>query len=329
MEIWKRLYLVVLACAVICSVARDCYWDQGNSTYDLAPLMIDTSTAGNAYSYDQSMYSGYNYVFNICDELPSSAYPSICDLGESGSAIQYSQRAQACYVIGSYIPNKINSFKLLDDSDPSQGVSVIYFDGDYCSDKTRRYTQIDVYCSRNVYMEVVSVSEPITCFYKINVESYYGYPEDCILTSNGICNNSGECRYDSNNGKAYCECDIGYSGDDCSELDGDASEDDNFTITDAFEYIYVYQHNLSWFYYIIGLVVVLNLNILLCYCIFKRKIKALFGNRFNRAQPYYEVSQNDVIIEDSSDIELNREMRQEIKAYGTSDKDVIIAKVII
>jgi len=178
-------------------------------------------------------------------------------------------------------------------------------------------------------MEVVSVSEPITCFYKINVESYYGCPEDCILTSNGICNNSGECSYDFINGKAYCECDVGYSGDDCSVLESDVSDDDYFTITDAFEYIYVYQHSLSWFYYIIGLVVVLNLNILLCYCIFRRKIKALFGNRLNRAQPYYEVSQNDVIVEDSCDIELNAERRQEIKAYGTNERDIIVAKVII
>jgi hypothetical protein len=91
----------------------------------------------------------------------------------------------------------------------------------------------------------------------------------------------------------------------------------------------VYQHNLSWVYYIIGLVIVLNLNILLCYCIFRRKIRAIFGNRLNREQPYYEVSQNDVIIDDSCDIELNRERRQEIKAYGTSEKDIIVAKVII
>lgn len=50
------------------------------------------------------------------------------------------------------------------------------------------------------------------------MESYYGCPTSCKVTAKGLCNSKGTCEYDSDSEEAYCSCDNGYSGDDCSEV---------------------------------------------------------------------------------------------------------------
>lgn len=40
--------------------------------------------------------------------------------------------------------------------------------------------------------------------------------QECKITSNGLCDSHGHCAYDYKSKQAYCFCNSGYSGNDCS-----------------------------------------------------------------------------------------------------------------
>lgn len=82
-----------------------------------------------------------------------------------------------CYVIGKYDPaNDDLSYTLLDEKDPTKGISMQYASGERCKSVDRlRSVSIDLMCS-DVEMKIISAQEPSKCQYHMVVESYYGCP---------------------------------------------------------------------------------------------------------------------------------------------------------
>lgn len=122
-----------------------------------------------------------------------------------------------CEVIGHYDKNNDDSYyELINDADPSFGVSISYRAGDRCPNGIFRTSTIDVICA-NVESLILSALEPHVCGYHMVMKSYHGCPTTCPITSNGLCNSHGHCHYDTSSRESYCYCNLGWYGADCSE----------------------------------------------------------------------------------------------------------------
>lgn len=230
--------IVLVSCYIKVSLAASdipCQWDSHTgSTFDLRKLTLPLNSP-TAYTIKDGdipctpeIEPTYSYVWNFCSAIPTSSDPSFCN--KTGISLQYLVRAsdgyKECHVIGTYDPKQDDLiYSLLDPSDPSKGVSLRYGNGDRCEAfKTKgvyRSTTLDVQCA-NVKMSILSATEPNTCQYHMLLKSYYGCPAECPITSNGLCDSHGYCRFDKLKKKSYCYCNQGYSGDSCATRGGGA-----------------------------------------------------------------------------------------------------------
>jgi hypothetical protein len=192
-----------------------CSWSSSDTiNYDLSSLSVTDDEASYEYEVVDDI-NGYSYTWNVCGHVPDNSKPREC-FGRSGAAIRYNRNG-VCDIIGMYQKyNDQDTYALIDATNPAIGVTLNYGKGDWCDIFTQRSTQVDIYC-KNIYSNVVSASEPRDCFSHIVMESYYGCPDSCLKTSQGLCNGVGTCEYDSTLQDAYCLCDTGYSGDDCTD----------------------------------------------------------------------------------------------------------------
>ena len=206
-----------------------CQWtSKTGSSFNVQALTI---TSQNELSYlikdgdipcTPEVEPTYSYLWNFCADVTKSSYPGdICDSAtQMGAAIQYLNRSdgyQECNVIGKYDANKDDTnFSLLNEKDPSKGLSIKYASGDKCPSGQLRSATIDVTCD-NVKKIILSALEPEKCAYHMTMKSYYGCPTECPITSNGLCNSHGHCSYDTTNKKPYCYCNYGWYGPSCSE----------------------------------------------------------------------------------------------------------------
>lgn len=226
-----------------------CTWDsKTGSHYDMRPLILNSKSKA-AYSIKDGDIPctpeeepSYNYVWNFCDNVPSSLMPSVCnDMGKKGVVLQWAVYEDPgdfyCYIIGHYDKDLHElSYKLLDSSNPAKGVSISYPKGEKCSDKypnSVRSATVDVECA-NVESVVVSAQEPSVCQYHIDMKSYYGCPTECPVTSKGLCSSHGHCAYDPKKKVPYCYCNEGYSGSDCSQKSSSSSKDSSDDEYDGF-----------------------------------------------------------------------------------------------
>ena len=151
--------------------------------FDLKPLIIPSdSTPYHILDGGTSeVEAAYSYVWNFCTEIADEYVPQPCkDKGKSSAvAFQYINYAENsdCYVIGNYNPaNDDLDFKLLDDQDPTKGVSITYALGEKCQSNSRmRSATIDVQCA-NVENVILSAQEPLKCEYHMVMQSYHGCP---------------------------------------------------------------------------------------------------------------------------------------------------------
>ena len=170
----------------------------------------------------------YSFIWNICADVtnlpPVCVNTSMYPVPKTGAALQFidatvrSDGYKECEIIGLYDPKNDDSvYKLLNEADPSAGISMTYHAGDKCPNKVPRTTTIDLICE-NIKEHVVSALEPTKCGYHMVMKSWYGCPKSCPITSSGLCNSHGHCAYDKVSRSAYCYCNEGYSGDDCTIL---------------------------------------------------------------------------------------------------------------
>ena len=111
-----------------------------------------------------------------------------------------------------------------------------YPSGEKChkNDKQRSAT-IKVECA-NVDATAVEANEPSHCEYHLTMKSFYGCPTSCPVTGNGLCNSHGHCALDKKNNKAYCYCNDGFYGSDCSSTKNPdkSSSYDGYSVQVAF-----------------------------------------------------------------------------------------------
>lgn len=167
-----------------------CEWKSlGGAHFNLKPLIL-SSNEKSYYIKDGDIpcttnieEPAYSYTWNLCSPVSDVSVPDACKkLGKSSAvALQYMQNPgfdlTDCYVIGKYdAANDDLSYKLLDDKDPTKGLSITYAAGDRCNVVgNMRTTTIDVVCD-NVDTRIVSALEPSTCEYHLVMKSYHGCP---------------------------------------------------------------------------------------------------------------------------------------------------------
>ena len=123
----------------------------------------------------------YSYVWNFCADVTSACFPTnVCKSSQMGSVLQYYHRDsdgyEECNVIGHYDASRDDTYySLLDERDPSRGVSMKYIFGDKCPLGKLRSATLDVQCA-NVRFEVESALEPTQCEYHMVMKSYHGCP---------------------------------------------------------------------------------------------------------------------------------------------------------
>eukprot|EP01041_Mallomonas_annulata_P013620 gene13620-28920_t len=123
----------------------------------------------------------YSYLWNICADVTN--IPAVCsNQTKIGAVLQYldgKDEEHLCHVIGKY-ENGNNDIKmlLLDETDPSKGVSLTYPSGEKCesnSGTSSRTATIDIQCS-NVRSTILSATEPSPCHFHLIMKSYFGCP---------------------------------------------------------------------------------------------------------------------------------------------------------
>lgn len=122
----------------------------------------------------------YSYVWNFCADITTQCYPKECKNSQSGAVLQYLHRQsdgyEECNVIGHYDPARDDTYyRLLEDRDPSKGVSITYIYGDKCPSGKLRSATIDVVCA-NTKLAIESALEPAKCDYHMVMKSYHGCP---------------------------------------------------------------------------------------------------------------------------------------------------------
>jgi len=219
----RSVYIALVVSAAY--VDLPCQWKSlTGASYDLKPLEISDTTKSSYLIVDGDIpctkedEPTYSFLWNFCADITAASYPNDICTGKTGAAVQYLDREdgyQECEVIGHYDPEREDTeFSLLNNQDPSKGVSLKYLYGDRCPSGVLRSTTINVHCA-NVHAETMSALEPEKCQYVVEMHSMYGCPQECPITSNGLCNSHGHCYYDSLLKKPYCYCNEGYSGADC------------------------------------------------------------------------------------------------------------------
>ena len=113
-----------------------------------------------------------------------------------------------CYIVGSY-SDATSTLSLLDQEDPSKGVSLSYF-GDYCKHpvEQRKFT-IDLVCADRLNPTPTHAYEIHHCSYKATIPSIYGCPLECPVSNRHLCGGNGHCAYDPDKGAARCFCNKG------------------------------------------------------------------------------------------------------------------------
>lgn len=169
----------------------------------------------------------YSYIWNFCAEVPPLSVPSMCKADQHGAVFQYVHRDsdgyEECNVIGHYDASRDDTYYvLLDKQDPTKGISMTYKYGDKCPAGQLRSATIDLVCA-NVEFEALSATEPQVCEYHLLVNSWYGCPTQCPVTSGGLCSSHGYCKYDTGDHTPHCFCNKGYTGTSCSEKSSDST----------------------------------------------------------------------------------------------------------
>lgn len=107
-----------------------CQWTSSKATgrvsFDLSQLKV-TSESQLSYLVDSANDEDFNYVWNVCEDVTEASIPSVCNGKPSAAAYQFVDGDNSgCYVIGK---EHSATFDLLDEKDPSVGVSLTYSKG--------------------------------------------------------------------------------------------------------------------------------------------------------------------------------------------------------
>lgn len=113
-----------------------------------------------------------------------------------------------CFLTGVYAEQstKVN---LLNEADPSKGISLTYF-GDYCHHPvSQRKFKIELICADKLNPVPTRALEYEHCSYTVSMPSVYGCPLECPVAERRLCGGNGHCAYDKDLKSARCFCNHG------------------------------------------------------------------------------------------------------------------------
>jgi len=188
---------------------------------------------------DNCLYSdGTSTFWEYCEKLNNSVTPNKCRKDSNGMALkqqinslafayQYKAATDECWPLSSNKAETAYNISLFDESDPTQGIKIIYKNGGWAEDPcgANRALTVNLKCENNPAS--VPRSTDVTeytesgCEYELTVSSMHGCPLGCGSFANSLCASQGLCGYDYATNRSRCFCYWGYSGSMCelNELD--------------------------------------------------------------------------------------------------------------
>lgn len=214
-----------------------------NATFDLSPLALTHNGQASYYIVYDSYYGSkpnrnFSYLFNVCGptlKVPvessrcnESGHKMCITTAPNGTCLTYQslvdkayayQIRKNCFYLSSTDGGPMK-WALLDEQDPSQGIALMYKNGDWCSAyKKNRELNLRFECENDAYnvpdIETVVESE---CTYNLTIKSIYGCPIQCGTYGNALCNSKGLCSFDFTSTTPKCFCYHRYSGDACQQF---------------------------------------------------------------------------------------------------------------
>lgn len=227
--------LMIVGCHEAVAVSSSCVYDTGvGATYDLSYLKFP-----GAYSVLDANAAQYNftYFFNVCENTAEYPYtentPSSACVTTTGStgqtqtgpapAWQLYNNAELCHRLGNSPTN--SNWTLFDSFDVTRGVSLQYFGGDVCPwDKgyAQRSLILHFQCFESGGITHIEPVVETNCQYEIFLKSTFGCPTECFGSNLKLCSSNGVCGYDSDEKRARCFCNPGYTGDYCTNVVDDS-----------------------------------------------------------------------------------------------------------
>jgi hypothetical protein len=135
----------------------------------------------------------YTYIFNICSTV-ALGVPSACKtMGglSTAAALQINKNIESdpsddwCYAVGSY-SDATTKVSLIDQNDPTKGISVSYA-GDFChSPPEQRSFTVDLVCDDRLNPMPLHAYEVSHCKYRATIPSVYGCPLECPVSNRCI-----------------------------------------------------------------------------------------------------------------------------------------------
>lgn len=194
----------------------------GHASFDLSGI---NRPGQSFYFHDESNAASRNftYIVNICGELNK---PRSTCVREKATAYQIFNDGR-CEALGSNLDPPNAEWKLLDDIDPTKGLSLTYSHGTYCPTYgVNRSLVINFQCENRIFTE--TTVEEKDCVYTITMPTEFGCPSECARPDNKVCGSNGFCGYDTDIKNPKCFCDSGWSGSTClmkgsGEQDGGGS----------------------------------------------------------------------------------------------------------
>lgn len=217
------LYNGFLALSILCLtgvvLSQPCSYthEKTKSSFDLRPLAMGANSYYSVKDVYDTEERNYTYVFNICNNanIPSeSCGPT--DAGDGPAPAFQVYDDGRCWRLGNSWQNV--KYALLDEDDPTQGVSLTYKKGDVChldKDIDREMT-IKMKCSESWGMIPDSTVLEETCHYELMFETVYGCPLECPMVNRKLCGGNGFCGMDQDDNSPRCFCNEGHAGLDCT-----------------------------------------------------------------------------------------------------------------
>jgi len=204
----------------------DCVFTHNKATFDLSALKTSLKSSYRVRDFDDGPERNYTYVFNVCGNAAVPEEEDRCVETESGSGpapVFQIFNDGRCWRLGKMQTLKAHNLKwaLLDQQDPTKGVSMTYLNGDKCSfvrekkNVTREFT-IRFKCSDAYGRDPDARVEEDTCAYGIDFETIFGCPTECPFSNRKLCAGNGMCGMDTDLGAPRCFCNEGFDGNDCS-----------------------------------------------------------------------------------------------------------------
>ena len=192
------VFLSLLCSDIFATDTTPCQWDsKTGAIFNLQPLKVEGNTLLSYQLTDgdipctPEVETSYVYSWNFCADITKASLTPACMKsgvisGVAHQSFYYGDQIGqfGCKIIGTYDQNKDDSisYKLLDQQDPSLGLSITYPKGDLCSTtstslntKVYQITTIEIQCA-NVKASLVSANSPRPCENHITMKSYYGCP---------------------------------------------------------------------------------------------------------------------------------------------------------